>query len=425
MNARNFLYIRKYNKGKARGIADNKLATKQILLKYNIPTSSLLKAFVDRKSIRNFDWNLPQDGFAVKPARGYMGEGILVFRSWNGEEGETLSGEHYDVKRLESHIMDIFDGVYSLQSLPDQAYIEEKIYPHPFFKKIVPIGLPDIRLIVFQKVPVMAMVRLPTSESRGKANLHLGAIGVGVDLRTGITTHAIKDDKPLEFIPETKTKTRGIKLPLWDQILETSIRTQEASRLGYAGVDLVLDADNQVKVLEVNARPGLSIQIANLASLRPRLERVAGLQVNSVERGVEIAKNLFAEQFAEKVAIGPKILGFIESISVKTPTGEIEVDAKIDSGAFRTSLDQALVQEWGLQFVNKKIFVKAASGQGYRDAVKFDFVLKGKKVSTIATVAERSHLRYPVIVGRRDMKGFLIDPSIGHEEEDLEDEIRE
>jgi len=354
-----------------------------------------------------------------------MGEGILVFKNWNGTEGETLSGEVYDIKRLESHLLDIFEGVYSLQSLPDQAYIEEKIYPHPFFKKIVPLGLPDIRVIVFQKVPVMAMVRLPTRESKGKANLHLGAIGVGIDLKTGITTHAVKNDNPLELIPDTKIKTRGIKLPLWDKILETAIRTQEASKLGYAGVDLVLDANDQVKVLEINARPGLSIQIANLTSLRPRLERVADLNVSSVERGVEIAKHLFAEQFAEKVTTAPKVLGFIEPITVKTPHGELVVDAKVDSGAFRTSLDESLVHPWGLEYVNKKIFVKAASGQGYRSAVRFEFTLKGRKVSTIATVTSRAHLRYPVIVGRRDMKGFLIDPAVGHEEEDLEEEITE
>jgi len=36
-------------------------------------------------------------------------------------------------------------------------------------------GLPDIRIICFNMVPVIAMLRIPTELSDGKANLHSGA----------------------------------------------------------------------------------------------------------------------------------------------------------------------------------------------------------------------------------------------------------
>jgi len=43
-------------------------------------------------------------------------------------------------------------------------------------------GLPDIRVIAYNMVPVMAMMRIPTKESGGKANIHGGACAVGIDI---------------------------------------------------------------------------------------------------------------------------------------------------------------------------------------------------------------------------------------------------
>src|SRR4030042_6501709 len=122
MNARNFLYIRKYNRLSAKRIADNKLKTKRLLIGNCIPTTRLIKFFSSRESIRSYDWDLPEKGFVVKPARGYGGEGILVFTSWKNGKGRTISAKRYNVRQLESHIFDIFEGAYSLQDLPDQAY---------------------------------------------------------------------------------------------------------------------------------------------------------------------------------------------------------------------------------------------------------------------------------------------------------------
>ncbi len=207
MNARNFLYIRPFNSSQAKRIADNKLRTKQLLLRHFIATPNLLGRFPDRRSIAKFNWtNLPSDGFVIKPARGYGGSGILAFKDWKGDHGTTISGETYDLHRIESHILDILDGAYSLQYLPDKAYIEERITPHYFFRKLAPLGLPDIRIIVFNHIPVMAMLRLPTDESKGKANLHLGAIALGIDIRTGITTYGVSHNQTIWYLPGIKTK---------------------------------------------------------------------------------------------------------------------------------------------------------------------------------------------------------------------------
>lgn len=419
MNARNFLYIRRYNFKSAKQRADDKLATKRLLLKQNIPTPKLYATFENRSEILSYQWDLPERGFVIKPARGYGGAGILPFKKWDGETGRSIVGETYSKHQLESHLIDILDGAYSLQYLPDKAFIEERIMPHPFFKKIDAVGVPDIRVIVFNHIPVMAMLRLPTEKSGGKANLHSGAIAFGIDLRTGITTYAIAEDKIIRRIPNTKIKTSGIKIPDWDAILHLAATAQAVSKLGYAGIDIVLDGRYGPQVLEINARPGLSIQIANLTSLRTRLERLEHMPIPTPARGVEVAKSLFAEEFSERVQTAPKVLTVTEPVTLRYKDTEVTIPAKLDTGAYRTSFDRKLIKKLGIPISDEKVYVQSASGTGYRHTANVTFVLGGKKITTIASITDRSRLRYPVIVGRKDLKGFLIKPEMEYEEEDI------
>lgn len=423
MNARNFLYIRRYNSLASKKIADNKLRTKRLLLSNKIPTTRLIKAFNTRDAVRTFDWKLPENGFVVKPARGYGGEGILVFSRWKDSRGRTISGKRYNIEQLESHIFDIFEGVYSLQDLPDKAYIEERVMPHKFFKKIVPIGLPDIRIILFKSIPIMAMLRIPTSESKGTANLHLGAIGVGIDIRTGITQHAVLHGKEIKKIPGTNLKIRGIKIPNWDEILLMAAKTQLLSELGYAGIDIVFDAKKGAIVLEINARPGLEIQKVNLDSLRLRMEKVEDVKIPSLERGIELAKSLFASATVHNVNISPTSLSVFEPVTIYSKSEKKIYQAKIDSGAFRSSVDWNIASDLNLELLPKKIWIEAANGKQQRPAVKLDFVLANKRIKTIGTVTDRKHMQYPVIIGRKDLKGFIINPALANDPKDeLDDE---
>ncbi len=421
MNARNFLYIQKYNSSEAKRIADDKLETKKVLLEHDVNTTDLFASFYTREEIRNFDWNtLPADGFVIKPARGYGGGGILVMKEWNHYRGKTITGEEVTIRELESHLLDILEGAYSLQFLPDKAYIEERVRIHPFFKKLTNLGIPDIRFIVFNKVPVMSMIRIPTEESGGKANLHQGAIGIGIDMRTGITTHAVYKDRNVYTLPGTKLKIRGTKVPDWDELLRLAAQVQLASGLDYAGVDIVFDAKKGPVVLEINARPGLSIQIANKASLRERLERVEHMHVPNIERGTEVAKSLFAEPFSAKVQVSPKIISVIQKVTLKGPEEEMNVKAKLDTGAYRTSIDMELAKKLDLVKSLKKVPVTSASGESLRPVVSLTFEMAGKKITTLASIADRSKLRFPMIVGRKDLQGFLIDPKMNTEEEEKE-----
>jgi predicted ATP-grasp superfamily ATP-dependent carboligase len=117
----------------------------------------------------------------------------------------------------------------------------------------------------------MAMLRLPTRRSRGRANLHQGALGVGVDLQRGTTTHAVLGNRSIDVHPDSGAPLRGARVPCWEPLLELARRAAQSIRLGYVGVDLCLDRSRGPLVIEINARPGLNIQLANLAGLRVRL----------------------------------------------------------------------------------------------------------------------------------------------------------
>lgn len=416
LNARNQIYLR-YNTTKGRQIADSKLLTKKRLTKAGLPTPQVLKIFKTPQDVFDFDWTTLPESFVLKPVSGFGGQGILIIRQkakWAGE-WYLMDGRIVNIGDLRLHVLNILEGQFSLHNLPDLAFVEERIKIARSFRKYAYRGTPDIRVIVFNKVPVMAMLRLPTKESEGKANLHQGAIGVGIDLATGITTHGVYKGKFLKYIPGTKRKMNGLKLPFWNTILTLAVKAQEAvPELGYVGVDIVYDRSHGPMILELNARPGLEIQNANLSPLRRRLERVEGLEVLNAEHGVRIAKALFAGRYADRVMAeeGIKTIGTKEEVKILTPEGKkFPVWAKIDTGAWRTSIDKNLARELGLlkkeNILWKKVF-RGSLGREERPIIGLTFWLAGRKIQTYAGVANRAHLRRPLIIGRRDLGGFLV-----------------
>lgn len=419
-NARTFLYSYPYNGRRGKAIAASKLATKKALTKANVPTPLLLAKFTSPSSIEKFDWKSLPSSFALKPSRGLGGEGIIVVkkRSKDKEGWITTQKERVSIDDLKLHILDILEGAYSMGNVPDVAFIEEFVGRHKAFRKYAYRGTPDIRVIVFNKVPVMAMLRLPTKESGGRANLHQGAIAVGIDMATGITTKAYWHGHYIHRKPGTKRKLNGIKIPSWTKILETAVACQEATGLGYLGVDIVLHPEKGPMVLEVNSQPGLSIQLANGAGLKKRLERVEDLRVRDIEHGVKIAKALFMSSFADRVKAeeGIKIISAIQEVIVKgADKKKRKVAAKIDTGAWRTSVSEKLARDLGLLDEDNILWskkFKSALGVEERFVINLTFWLAGRKITSPASVARRMALKYPIIIGRKNLKGFLVDPVI-------------
>lgn len=416
-NARNQLYLR-FNKKKGRRLADSKLKTKSLLLKHNFPAPKLYAVFNKPEEVNQFKWEKLPGNFVLKPSEGYGGEGIIVVKKkgkWAGE-WELMDGNTVNAAFFKLHALDILAGKYSLHGGQDRAFVEERIKIHKVFRRYAFQGTPDVRVIVFNQVPVMAMLRLPTKDSHGKANLHQGAIGVGIDLATGITTYGVLYDKAIKYIPGTKRKLNGLKIPFWTQLLKIAVEVQGVvSNLGFLGIDFVLDQNKGPTILELNARPGLSIQVANRSGLKRRLERVEGLRVKDADHGVKIAKSLFAESFADKVRAeeGIKIVRAFEEVKVLAGDRKtkVPVKAKLDTGAFRSSIDSQLAKELNLLEPDNILFVRqarSALGRKKRPVIELTFYLQGKKIKTAASVSDRSKLRTPLLVGRRDLKPFLV-----------------
>lgn len=422
LNARSQLFSYKYNKARGKSIASSKIRTKRILAKAGVPVPDIYARFIKLEKIPNFDWESLPSSFALKPNRGLGGKGIIVVkRRSNDEHGwVTTQRNVVSVDDLKLHVMDIIEGAYSIRNVPDIAFIEEYVGRHKAFRKYAYRGTPDIRIIVFNKVPIMAMLRLPTKESGGRANLHQGAIAVGVDIATGITTKAYWHGKYITHKPGTKRKLHGIRIPKWTSVLELAVKCQEVTDLGYLGADIVHHPTKGPMVLELNYQPGLSIQLANGAGLKRRLEKVEDLKVRDAEHGVKIAKALFMSDFADRVKAieGIRTISAFEKITIKGAKKEMKrkiVVAKIDTGAWRTSIGEDLARELGLLTKDNILWtkkVRSSLGQEERPVINLTFWIAGRKIVTPASVAKRMALKYPVIIGRKNLKGMLVDPQI-------------
>lgn len=419
LNSRGALFTGKYNTRSAKRIADSKIQTDKVLRIAKVAHPEIFKKFRNANDVYNFDWSTLPDAFALKPSRGLGGDGIIVVKKRISDtQWLSASKEKVSVDDLKLHVLDILEGAFSMGNDIDVAFIQEYVGRHSAFRKLSFRGTPDIRVIVFDKIPVMAMLRLPTKESDGRANLHQGALGLGIDLVSGITTKAIQHGKQIMFKPNTLRKLHGTKIPQWDLILETAVNAQIASGLNYAGVDVVLNPTKGPQVIELNAQPGLQIQLANMDGLRKRLERVDGLIVLDAKHGIQIAKSLFASRFVDRVKFkeSTPVVKAVEEVFIRGNDGKwVKELAKIDTGAWSSAIDIGLARKLGLLRKNKIISTRrklSSLGEEERPVVSAVFKLAGKKFETKVTVADRKLLRYSILIGRTDLQGFLVSPEI-------------
>lgn len=403
MNARNLLYIKPFNPRRAVAFADDKMRTKAFLGSRGIPVARLYARIENRRQLQQFDFSSLPDKCALKPNYGFGGEGIIILTGRN-KQGQFLDTHKQPIAwdDLHAHIEDILDGRFSVNGLPDMAFFEKLLVPHAGLAHFRPQGLPDIRIVVFNLVPVMAQLRIPTAESNGKANLHMGGIGIGIDIAKGVTTHAVRYGRVIRELPHG-APTAGIAIPFWEEMLLVASRIQHVTNIGYLAVDLTLDQDQGPMLLEVNARAGLAVQIANLAPLRARLERVQGIRVSSPEKGVRIAQELFGEKVRRPDASDDRpVLGLMETFQATGAGVHIDVPCRIapeaDRSVFAPELLRSLQQEG------------AAQSTGDDDIYVVKGALGGRKIQAAVRAGDPGHPTLRAIIGRRDLGGFLIDP---------------
>jgi alpha-L-glutamate ligase-like protein len=289
MNRRNAECILDHNPRRCFPIVDDKSRMHALCRRIAVPTPAVYEIIGYHSMLRRLPEILGDLGdFVIKPNRGSAGRGVLVLTGRQGRRFVRHNGELLTLDQLRQHLSDILSGMYSLGGRPDRALLQERVRLHPDFEPISYKGIPDIRVVLYRNEPAMAMLRLPTRQSAGRANLHQGGIGTGIDLPSGLTYHSVQYNRMIDCHPDTGMPLAGMRVPCWDEILSMSCRVAKEIGLGYVGVDIVVDADKGPMLLEANARPGLAIQIANNTGLLPRLRAIdARVDQAEIRRAME------------------------------------------------------------------------------------------------------------------------------------------
>lgn len=300
VNERNARLIMKHNPRRLYPNVDNKVITKELALAAGMAVPELYGLIGHQSEVRNLGKVIGErDSFVIKPAHGSGGDGIIVVTGRSARKRDCYrmaSGLLITESELQHHTSNVVGGQYSLSGNPDIALIEYCVEFDPVFANVSYQGVPDIRVIVYRGYPIMAMVRLPTRMSSGKANLHKGAVGAGIDMCSGCTLNGVLDNAIVDEHPDTGALIAGLQIPGWNFILQSAARGLEVTGLGYLGVDIVIDRHHGPLILEMNARPGLNIQIANCTGLAGRISRVDELYdaAASPEARAKFARSEFA-----------------------------------------------------------------------------------------------------------------------------------
>jgi alpha-L-glutamate ligase-like protein len=271
MNRRNVDYVYAHNERKHYPLVDDKIVCKERLATRGVPVLETLDVCEGLFDVgRCVQAATQHQDFVVKPANGSGGKGILLLGTRNADSNgvtwEGADGKRHTAEDLRDHLADTVFGAFGRQ-LADRALVERRLSPHEVFAELWQAGVCDLRIIVLEGRPILAMLRVPTARSRGKANLHQGGIGVGIDISTGRTHRASLRGRSITHHPETGLHLIDRQLPSWGRVLEVAHAAASAVPLQYLGVDIVLDVAGTPLVLEMNARPGLEIQNVNGVSL--------------------------------------------------------------------------------------------------------------------------------------------------------------
>ncbi len=297
MNRRNVQCILRYNKRSLYPLVDNKLKTKLAAQQAGVAVPELIGVIEHQFQIKTIQTLIDErTQFVIKPVQGSGGKGILVIVGRDGDYFIKPSGQRVSADEIQRHASNILSGLFSLGGRTDQAMIEALINFDEALAQYSYEGVPDVRVVVYRGYPVMAMIRCATHSSDGKANLHQGAVGVGLNLANGQAICAVQNGNLITQHPDTGHAFDDLVVPHWHAILMLACGAHEMTGLGYLGADIVLDKLHGPLILELNARPGLSIQVANQTGLLNRLkviDEVCNAEARTIEERVDIAQQRF------------------------------------------------------------------------------------------------------------------------------------
>lgn len=413
MNAR--YHYTKMNPASARAFGFSKLKTKELLTEHGLPTATVYHVFESFSDLDHVDWdNLPTP-FVIKPASGSAGKGIKIITKYLEKKRVWLDNNKEELTEadLQLHVRNILEGEYSTWGTQHKALVEEMIEAHPVLSKLAYHGTPDLRVIVFNSVPIMAMARIPTIESDGKANLDQGAIALGIDLSSGVTTYGLHGKKKyITRFPNSNRKVSGITMPFWRETLLMAVKAAQVAGYVFMGADIFVHENKGPMVVELNGFPGLSIQLANRAGLKRRIERVEGIDVRDADHGVRIAQALFAEHYVDQHR-AEKGLVIISNRPTITVHGDHKKQSQqlalVNTLRYRSAISRKLADELDLLDYDDLLWQQQEMLEGKVPVVEVSFEIKGTVVkSAMLAVNRLNRSKHKVELGRRDISQFLI-----------------
>ena len=384
----------------ARKLADSKLKTKEFLKSKWVPVPKTLAVLSKHEQVTLEKVIELEPPFVVKPNNWFGWKWIIVVDDVDASGNFVANtGDTYTPEQMKIHLLNVLDGFFSLSWSRDKAIIEKKIVITKEVQVLWTFWLPDVRIIVFNMVPVMAMMRIPTKESWWKANVHGGACWVWVDIWTWRLTYVTHHSKIVKSIPWI-WDVRWLVLPHWDQMLEMAVRVQKETSIWYLWCDIVLDDVEWPLLLEMNIRPWLEVQVANMWRLKDRLERVEWLFVNSVEKWVRLWRDLFSWDIEEKIRnlSWKKVVGWKEYVSISYNKKNHKYIADVRPGSQLSVLDKTFAEEI-LQLSEKELEQKH---------IVLEWIILGEKKSIKFAIKEIEWAK--ILLWLNTLKWFLMDP---------------
>jgi RimK family alpha-L-glutamate ligase len=204
-------------------------------------------------------------------------------------------------------------------------------------------------------------------------------------------------------------------------VSEMARRASDVVGLDYAGVDVVQGEDGWF-VLEVNPTAGFKgLFSATGVSPAPHIARLAierGGGTAADERVADLAATLDDSVPAckprpkrQQTAGEPLVVGYTEEVVVTGTRGSERILAKSDTGATRTSIDTKLAADVGAGPIKDITRVKSGSVKGGKSRPVVDIVVGvgGSQHTVTASIEDRSHMDYPLLLGRDVLQHYRVD----------------
>ncbi|MDD5769678.1 MAG: DUF1704 domain-containing protein [Candidatus Gracilibacteria bacterium] len=411
INDRNLNYIKKLNPKLSINLVDNKVETKIFLEERGVCVPKTFFIISNQKELSNFNFDLlKQDFFVIKPVYGSRGRGILIVE--NLKNGKYKIGNEIFLKEfLIDHMLDILNGDFSLNYGHDKVLIEEKLVSGNGFERFCEYGLADIRIIVYNLVPVAAMIRMPTKSSEGKANLHAGGIGLGIEVGSGIVNTLYLDGKVFQKdFPDNYKNLEKFNIPFWDEILLASSKAQFFVNLGYLALDWVI-TDSGPKILEINARAGLEIQNVCLLPLKNRLNKIKDLKIQEPEKGVELSKSLFSKKVSHK-QISSKVIYLSQNAKINFLENSQDILLKVDINNQKNFISKNLFDiikglDFNIEIVGEDIIFANLDFEINKDLENNIFVLGQNSLKDFLIKAENKITKDVLLIPKKANKNEI------------------